>query len=232
MREITQEEINAKVKAHELWLDTVGGQGERAIFRNVLIKDKKIVYRNLRFATFESVELVYTDFERVNLDNAEFKNVHSRHAEFGNASLSYAKFKQCNITYTAYRFANLNSAAFINTILTKVYFTCSNLRYTNFSTTKLKNIFVVETVPTHIIGQKVICTQVNTSRENNLISYWADLGIWTTGCFQGTLEELREAVAKTHKDNPFLRARYERAINYILEEDKADKENGKERGEC
>lgn len=73
---------------------------------------------------------------------------------------------------------------------------------------------------------------MNTSRLNNLIAYWADLGIWTTGCFQGTLEKLREAVAKTHKYNPFLRARYERAINYILEEDKADKENGKERGEC
>lgn len=85
----------------------------------------------------------------------------------------------------------------------------------------------------NVRGQKVICTQVNTTRNNNLISYWADLGIWTTGCFQGTLDELRKAVAKTHKDDPFLRARYERAINYILEEDKADKEMriGKERGE-
>ena len=81
----------------------------------------------------------------------------------------------------------------------------------------------------NVLGQKVICTQVNTSRPNNLIAYWANLGIWTTGCFQGTLEELRKKVAKTHKDNPFLRARYERAINYILGEDKADKEAGKEK---
>ena len=224
MREITQEEIDKKVKSHELWLDTNGKQGERAIFKDVLIKGKKIVYRNLHFATFESVKLAYATFDRANLDSVRFKNVHFCHVSLSNTNLSYAKFEHCNIIYATYRFADLKGASFIKTTLNEIYFTNSNLYCTNFFTAKLENILVTGAVPMNVRGQKVICTQVNTTRNNNLISYWADLGIWTTGCFQGTLEELREAVAKTHKDNPFLRERYERAINYILEEDKADKE--------
>lgn len=69
-----------------------------------------------------------------------------------------------------------------------------------------------------IKGQKVIAVQVYTSRDNNLISYWKDLGIWTTGCFQGTLKELKEAIEETHKDNLKLKTRYERVIEFILKE--------------
>lgn len=72
-------------------------------------------------------------------------------------------------------------------------------------------------------GQRVIAVQVDTSRPNNIISYWVDLGIWTTGCFQGTLEELKEKIEETHKDNEFLRERYYRVINFILQE--ADEDN-------
>ena len=51
-----------------------------------------------------------------------------------------------------------------------------------------------------------------------MISYWKDLDLWTTGCFQGTLDELQEKVAETHKDHPFLRERYARAIAFLLNE--------------
>lgn len=74
-------------------------------------------------------------------------------------------------------------------------------------------------------GQRVIAVQVDTSRPNNIISYWVDLGVWTTGCFQGTLEELKEKIEETHKDNTFLRERYYRVIHFILQE--ADEDNGR-----
>lgn len=77
-------------------------------------------------------------------------------------------------------------------------------------------------------GQRVIAVQVDTSRRNNIISYWVDLGIWTTGCFQGTLEELKEKIEETHKDNAFLRERYYRVIHFILQE--ADEDNGRQWG--
>ena len=70
----------------------------------------------------------------------------------------------------------------------------------------------------NVEGQRILSVQVDTSRENNKISYWEDLGIWTTGCFQGTLEELKESIERKHKDNEFLYDRYQRAIEYILKE--------------
>ncbi|WP_218975501.1 hypothetical protein [Peptoniphilus catoniae] len=48
------------------------------------------------------------------------------------------------------------------------------------------------------------------------------MGIWTTGCFQGTLEELKKSIEKTHKDNKFLKDRYYRVIDFILQEAKYD----------
>lgn len=229
MREITQEEINAKLEAHKLWWDSEGEHGEKARFTDVLIANKTFVSQNLHAAVFKNVECVNANFERADLVFTYFKNVHFHHVNFTDTRLAYSKFIHCSITDTAYLFTDLKNVDFTCTTLDNVNFAYSNLYNVDFSTAIIKNIYVAQAIPIKIIGQKVICTQVNTSRLNNLIAYWADLGIWTTGCFQGTLEELREAVAETHKDNPFLRARYERAINYILEEDKADKEAGKEK---
>lgn len=222
MRKITQEEINAKVKAHELWRDT--RLGERAVFRDVLITNKSFCRQDLQNAIFENVEIRNTFFGKANLAIVDFENVYFDHVNFNSTIVNYSSFIQCNISDSNFTSANLKNVNFTCTTLDNVNFTHSNLCSVNFSSTNIKKIWVAQAVPMNVLGQKVICVQVNTSRENNLISYWADLGIWTTGCFQGTLEKLREAVAKKHKDNPFLRSRYERAINYILEEDKADKE--------
>lgn len=78
------------------------------------------------------------------------------------------------------------------------------------------------------MGKRIISVQVDTTRNNNVISYWVDLEIWTTGCFQGTLEELKESIEETHKDDDFLRERYYRVIDFILHE--ADEDNGRVRG--
>lgn len=229
MRKITQEEIDRKLRAHKLWWKTKGHQGEQAVFKNASITEKYFARQDLQGVIFENIRCTYTSFYKANLHSARFKNVHFYLVRFNDAILTDVKFWLCNITDTAYLQADLKNAAFVGTTLIDVDFRNSNLHYTSFSTAGIENIFVTNAMPMNVIGQRVICTQVNTSRRNNLISYWADLGIWTTGCFQGTLEKLREAVAKKHKDNPFLRSRYERAINYILEEDKADKEAGKEK---
>lgn len=229
MREITQEEINAKLEAHKLWLDTAMKQGKRAIFSNALIINKNFFTQNLHDVLFENVECVNTEFDHAYLSWTRFYNVSFSNVSFYRAIMNCTDVIQCNISDSNFAYADLKNANFERTTLDNVDFTCSNLHGVNFSSTNIEKIRVPQTSPRKIIGQKIICVQVNTSRENNLISYWTDLGIWTTGCFQGTLEELREAVAKTHKYNPFLRDRYERAINYILEEDRADKENRKEK---
>ncbi|EGP9781346.1 pentapeptide repeat-containing protein, partial [Listeria monocytogenes] len=70
----------------------------------------------------------------------------------------------------------------------------------------------------HVEGLTVICVQVDTTRKNNQITYIKELDIWITGCFQGTLDELKASVEQTHKDNEKLRKRYYRVIDFILKE--------------
>ncbi|EAE5879085.1 hypothetical protein E3K43_15810, partial [Listeria monocytogenes] len=69
-----------------------------------------------------------------------------------------------------------------------------------------------------VIGLTVIGVQIDTSRRNNQITYIKELDIWTTGCFQGTLNELKAAVEKTHRHDEKLKERYYRVINFILNE--------------
>lgn len=103
-----------------------------------------------------------------------------------------------------------------------------DLRVADLSGANLSGAKLNWTKTQHLKGKRVIAVQVDTSRPNNTISYWVDLGIWTTGCFQGSLDELKEKIEETHKDNAFLRERYYRVIHFILQE--ADEDNGRIEG--
>ncbi|EPB5701981.1 pentapeptide repeat-containing protein [Listeria monocytogenes] len=67
-------------------------------------------------------------------------------------------------------------------------------------------------------GLTVVAVQVDTTRKNNQITYIKELDIWTTGCFQGTLDELKVSIEIAHRDNEKLRKRYYRVIDFILTE--------------
>ncbi|EOA6271075.1 hypothetical protein ACH5HT_002778, partial [Listeria monocytogenes] len=69
-----------------------------------------------------------------------------------------------------------------------------------------------------IQGLTAVVVQVDTTRRNNQITYIKELGIWTTGCFQGTVYELRAAVEIAHRHNEKLKKRYYRVIDFILRE--------------
>ncbi|HAB8763126.1 hypothetical protein BB607_02835 [Listeria monocytogenes] len=109
------------------------------------------------------------------------------------ADLSNADLKNTNL-----RFANLSNADLSYANLSNV-----NLNWVNWQ---------------HVEGLTVICVQVDTTRKNNQIAYIKELDIWITGCFQGTLDELKASVEQTHGDNEKLRKRYYRVIVFILKE--------------
>ncbi|MEJ8785096.1 pentapeptide repeat-containing protein [Peptoniphilus sp. HCN-40583] len=113
---------------------------------------------------------------------------------------------------------NLSGADLRHANLEEADLTQADLRYANLR----------HAITEQMVGKSVISVQVDTSRPNNTISYWVDLGIWTTGCFQGSLDELKEKIEETHKDNAFLRERYYRVIHFILQE--ADEDNGRIEG--
>ena len=104
----------------------------------------------------------------------------------------------------------------------------ADLRYADLEEADLTQANLRHAITEQMVGKSVISVQVDTSRPNNTISYWVDLEIWTTGCFQGSLDELREKIEETHKDDAFLRERYYRVIHFILQE--ADEDNGRNEG--
>ncbi|EDP7447914.1 pentapeptide repeat-containing protein [Listeria monocytogenes] len=114
------------------------------------------------------------------------------------ADLSYANLRCADLSYANLRHADLSDA---------------NLSYADLSYADLNWVNWQD-----VRGLTVVAVQVDTSRKNNQISYIKELDIWTTGCFQGTLDELKASVEKTHGDNEKLRKRYYRVIDFILRE--------------
>ena len=150
--------------------------------------------------------------KRADLRNEDLSELNLSSTDLSYADLSYADLSDDNLSDTNLSGANLSDAdlGFAN-------LSNANLSGAILNGTDLRNTYTQCTK-----GQKVISIQVDTSRDNNLISYWVDLGVWTTGCFQGTLEELKESIETTHKDNKFLKDRYYRVIDFILQESKYD----------
>ncbi|EAD5202198.1 pentapeptide repeat-containing protein [Listeria monocytogenes] len=131
-----------------------------------------------------------------------------RDADLRRADLSYADLNGANLSG-----ADLNGANLSGADLNGANLSGANLRGANLSGADLNWINWRD-----VVSLTVIAVQINTTRKNNQITYIKELEIWTTGCFQGTLEELKDSIEQTHDNNDFLKHRYYRAINYILTE--------------
>ncbi|MCL0022936.1 pentapeptide repeat-containing protein [Listeria monocytogenes] len=143
---------------------------------------------NLRGANLSYANLSYADLRRADLSGANLRRANLRGANLSGANLSGANLRGANLSGANLRGANLSYA---------------DLNWINWR---------------DVVSLTVIAVQINTTRKNNQITYIKELEIWTTGCFQGTLEELKDSIEQTHASNDFLKRRYYRAINYILTE--------------
>ncbi|EAG6603041.1 pentapeptide repeat-containing protein [Listeria monocytogenes] len=146
--------------------------------------------------------------ERANLSYADLRRADLSGANLRGANLSYA-----NLSYADLRRADLSGANLRGANLSGANLRGANLSYANLSYADLNWINWRD-----VVSLTVIAVQINTTRKNNQITYIKELEIWTTGCFQGTLEELKDSIEQTHASNDFLKRRYYRAINYILTE--------------
>ncbi|MCP8283341.1 pentapeptide repeat-containing protein [Listeria monocytogenes] len=146
--------------------------------------------------------------EKADLSNADLKNTNLRFANLRLADLRFADLSNADLKNTNLRFANLRLADLRLADLRFADLSNADLSYANLSWVNWQ----------HVEGLTVICVQVDTTRKNNQITYIKELDIWITGCFQGTLDELKASVEQTHKDNEKLRKRYYRVIDFILKE--------------
>ncbi|HAA8087270.1 TPA_asm: hypothetical protein GHG99_10765 [Listeria monocytogenes] len=152
----------------------------------------------LRDGYGERANLSYADLRRADLSGANLRGANLRGANLSYANLSYADLRRADLSG-----ANLRGA---------------NLSYANLSYADLRRADLNWINWRDVVSLTVIAVQINTTRKNNQITYIKELEIWTTGCFQGTLEELKDSIEQTHASNDFLKRRYYRAINYILTE--------------
>ncbi|EJH9591753.1 pentapeptide repeat-containing protein [Listeria monocytogenes] len=126
-----------------------------------------------------------------------------------------ADLRLADLSYADLRCADLRGADLRGADLRWANLSYADLREVDLSDAKLNWVNWQDA-----IGLTVICVQVDTSRRNNQIAYIKELDIWTTGCFQGTLDELKASVEQTHKYNEKLKKRYYRVIDFILREAK------------
>ncbi|RTQ65844.1 pentapeptide repeat-containing protein [Listeria monocytogenes] len=156
--------------------------------------------------------------ERANLRGANLSYEDLSCANLRGANLSYADLSCANL-----RGANLSYADLSCANLRGADLSCANLRGANLSGANLSgaNLSYADLNWINwrdVVSLTVIAVQINTTRKNNQITYIKELEIWTTGCFQGTLEELKTSIENTHKDNEKLKAKYYRVIDFILQE--------------
>ncbi|EAC3673304.1 hypothetical protein ARR16_03670 [Listeria monocytogenes] len=116
--------------------------------------------------------------------------------------------EKADLSFADLSFANLRSADLRN----------ANLSDANLRSADLRSADLTWINWREVRGLTVICIQINTTRKNNQIAYIKESSIWTTGCFQGTVDELKAAIETTHKNNEKLRKRYYRVIDFILRE--------------
>ncbi|EAG7994531.1 pentapeptide repeat-containing protein [Listeria monocytogenes] len=141
--------------------------------------------------------------DRADLSNADLKNTNLRFA-----NLRLADLRGANLSYADLSYADLNGANLSYADLSYADLNGANLSYANLNWINWRDV----------VSLTVIAVQINTTRKNNQITYIKELEIWTTGCFQGTLEELKTSIENTHKDNEKLKAKYYRVIDFILQE--------------
>ncbi|EPH5301657.1 pentapeptide repeat-containing protein [Listeria monocytogenes] len=148
------------------------------------------------------------DLSGANLRGANLSYANLSYADLRRADLSGANLRRANLSGANLRRANLRGANLSGANLSGANLRGANLSYADLNWINWRDV----------VSLTVIAVQINTTRKNNQITYIKELEIWTTGCFQGTLEELKDSIEQTHASNDFLKRRYYRAINYILTE--------------
>ncbi|HAA5367032.1 TPA_asm: hypothetical protein GFY49_04555 [Listeria monocytogenes] len=191
-----QEELDIILENHGKWLLNEGG--ERANLSNIDLKNTNLRFANLRLAYLRGADLSNANLRGADLSNANLRGANLRFADLRGADLRFADLSYANLSNADLSNVNLSNANFRGVDLSD-----ANLNWVNWQ---------------HVEGLTVICVQVDTSRRNNQIAYIKELDIWTTGCFQGTLDELKASVEQTHKYNEKLKKRYYRVIDFILRE--------------
>ncbi len=157
-----------------------------ASLRGVNLSDVNLRGADLRSADLGSATLSGADLRNADLRGAYLGSADLRGAYLGSADLRGADLRDATLSY-----ANLSGA---------------NLRDADLRGVNLKGA---------ITDKKYYQASCIGSRKDT-ITYCVDDDVVWCGCFKGSLNEFKEAVANTHANSPTHLKEYEGFINYIL----------------
>lgn len=174
---------------------------------------------------FFGVNFSGTNFEGANFENSNFEGLMAGSSKFNATIFCYANFTNANFSKSCFTCASFvsayfNNAVFRNTIFKNANFNSADFKYSRFRDVEFSNaifdgIQLKHVITEGLLGFQVVSCQLNSSEPNRIVQYWPKLDIVTTGCFSGTMEELKAAIKKTHKNRPEIRKKYNLAIDYI-----------------
>ena len=182
---------------------------------------------NLDFSKkyFFGVNFSVTNFEGANFENSNFEGIVADTSKFNAANFRYANFTNANFSYscltcTSFVSAYFSNAIFYNTNFKDANFNSADFKYSRFMGVEFDNavfdgIQLKHAITEGILVFQVVSCQLNSSEQKRIVQYWPKLDIVTTGCFSGTMDELKAAIKKTHKNKPEIRKKYNLAIDYI-----------------
>ncbi|EFS0529381.1 pentapeptide repeat-containing protein [Listeria seeligeri] len=198
-----QEEFYDILENHLVWLGNQGKEENRANLsgadlRNIYSVDDLLSEAILYNADLRNAVMLNIDFSDADLKGADLRGTVLDGANLDGADLRYSNLRNASLLGSELSYANLWDADLTNADLTGAYLTWANWE--------------------GVRGLTVLSAQVNTSSENSQITYIKDLGLWTEGDFQGTLEEFKIYIETSYPCNDNLKRRYFRVINFLLTE--------------
>lgn len=199
MKTITQEELDKKLKLHELWLN----HDERGVILDLSRTDLRglnLTSTNLSGANLEHADLSNTNLSGTNLSHgilkyANLKGVNLIGADLSgtnltDADLSYVNLIGANLVDTNLSGANLSFTDLRNSNLVGSNLTDANLKSTNFSNANTANIQGLKVFSVDSIGTF-----------KGKATYIPKLDKVFAGCWKGSLKEFLKQGLEMNKEN-------------------------------
>lgn len=184
---MNEDKLKEVLRLHLLWLNG-DPDGERADLSHADLRDMDLQRANLSFAVMKQALLCGANLSDSRLEYAEMYRADLREADMTRADLSLASLQYANLARSSMRDANCASSNFMQADMGEVDLTGAHLGFDAF-------FGGVKHVPLY----QAVCGFGSRNSALTLLAVgerkdWR----WFTGCFEGSEERLRAAIAKKY----------------------------------
>lgn len=162
------EEIITIIQNHRLWIDSLGKDGEKAYFENVLFEKMKEINLDLSQGsfvdcTFRKVFINCWDFYATKLfsivfddsliESSVFVKADLFYAEFSNTKINMTNFSKADLSNVTFRNLKIENSKFINALLDNITFKDVHIKNVDFTGALIENmLFDRKTTIRDIVG--------------------------------------------------------------------------------